>query len=171
MALAKVRITLEQKTLGHTVVAEDKLFATLDPTSRRFRFPEEREILITDTVGFIEDLPKTLVKAFKATLEELEEADLLLHVVDASDPDVTHHIETANTILAELNLKKHQLMLVWNKKDQADPEVFEQHLNQHGGHGLSALTGDGTIDLLSKVEFALFRSAIQTKQKRVEASS
>ena len=68
------------------MLAEDKLFATLDPTTRRLRLPREREIIITDTVGFIRDLPHDLARAFRATLEELDEADLLLHVVDAADP-------------------------------------------------------------------------------------
>ena len=78
--------TLLNALTGGDVLAEDKLFATLDPTSRRLRFPREREVIITDTVGFIRDLPKDLVAAFRATLEELADADLLLHVVDAADP-------------------------------------------------------------------------------------
>jgi GTP-binding protein HflX len=69
------------------VLAEDKLFATLDPTSRRLKFPRDREVIVTDTVGFIRALPKTLVSAFRATLEELKDASLLLHVVDAADPE------------------------------------------------------------------------------------
>ena len=81
------------------VLAEDKLFATLDPTSRRLRFPEEREVIITDTVGFIRDLPKDLVAAFRATLEELDDADLLLHVVDAADPARDEQVEAVEQIL------------------------------------------------------------------------
>ena len=135
--------TLLNRLTHSAVLVEDKLFATLDPTSRRFRFPEEREILITDTVGFIEDLPTTLVKAFKATLEELEEANILLHVVDASDPDVEHHIKAVDDVLSDLDLGDLQVMLVWNKIDEADPAILEEHLNQRGGHPLSALTGEG----------------------------
>jgi GTP-binding protein HflX len=156
--------TLLNRLTHSKVLVEDKLFATLDPVSRRFRFPEEREILITDTVGFIEDLPKTLVRAFKATLEELEEADLLLHVVDASNGDVEHHIRAVEEVLLELNLEGHQLMLVWNKSDLADPTQLEQRLNVSGGHALSALTGEGTRALLDKVERALFRSNIDTRR-------
>jgi GTPase len=155
--------TLLNRLTRSDVLVEDKLFATLDPTSRRFRFPEEREILITDTVGFIEDLPKTLVKAFKATLEELEEADLLLHVVDASDPDVDHYIRAVETILGELNLSEHHVLLVWNKADLADQASLEKRLNAIGGHALSALTGEGTQALLKIVEQSLFRSAIETR--------
>src|SRR6185295_3153259 len=81
------------------VLAENKLFATLDPTSRRLRFPSEREIILTDTVGFIRDLPKDLVAAFRATLEELAEADLLLHVVDGADPSHEQHVAAVERIL------------------------------------------------------------------------
>jgi hypothetical protein len=89
------------------VLVEDKLFATLDPTSRRLRFPAEREVIITDTVGFIRDLPEDLVAAFHATLEELADADLLLHLVDASEPTATStaHPGRATSILAELDLE------------------------------------------------------------------
>jgi GTP-binding protein HflX len=105
------------------VLAEDKLFATLDPTSRRLRFPSEREIILTDTVGFIRDLPKDLVAAFRATLEELDEADLLLHVVDASDPAHTQHIAAVDKILGELALADKQRLLVFNKIDRMTPEA------------------------------------------------
>ena len=85
-------------------LAEDKLFATLDPISRRLRFPQEREVVITDTVGFIRDLPEELFAAFRATLEEMADADLLLHVVDASDPDRDQQIRAVEGILADLGL-------------------------------------------------------------------
>src|SRR5439155_8705314 len=94
---------LNTLTDGDVLVA-NKLFATLDPTSRRLRFPSEREIIVTDTVGFIRDLPKDLVTAFRATLEELDQADLLLHIVDASDPAHTQHIAAVEQILGELEL-------------------------------------------------------------------
>ena len=97
------------------VLAEDKLFATLDPTSRRLRFPEEREVIITDTVGFIRDLPQDLVAAFRATLEELDDADLLLHVVDASDPAHDAQVEAVEQILETLGLLSKPRILVWNK--------------------------------------------------------
>jgi GTP-binding protein HflX len=100
------------------VVAEDKLFATLDPTSRRLRFPSEREIILTDTVGFIRDLPKDLVAAFRATLEELEEADLLLHIVDAADPAHPQHIAAVDKILSDLELAEIPRLLVFNKIDR-----------------------------------------------------
>ena len=82
------------------VDAEDKLFATLDPTSRRMRFPEEREVILTDTVGFIRDLPKELIEAFRSTLEEVVEADLLLHVIDGSSEEAEGHIASVEAVLS-----------------------------------------------------------------------
>ena len=142
-----------------SVLAEDKLFATLDTTSRRFRFPEEKEIVITDTVGFIEDLPKTLIEAFKATLEELEEADLLLHVLDASDPYVHAHMASVNAILEQLGLEDRPVLLVWNKSDAADPAVLTELVETHGGMPTSATSGDGCEGLLDWVEQRLFHEA------------
>ena len=104
------------------VLAEDKLFATLDPTTRRLRFPREREIIITDTVGFIRDLPRDLARAFRATLEELDEADLLLHVVDAADPAREQQIAAVEAILADLGLAETRRILVMNKIDLLAPD-------------------------------------------------
>jgi GTP-binding protein HflX len=113
-------------TLTHgDVLAEDKLFATLDPTSRRLRFPSEREIILTDTVGFIRDLPKDLVAAFRATLEELDEADLLIHIVDAADPARDQHIAAVNQILRDLKLEDRPRLVVFNKIDRMKPEDVE----------------------------------------------
>src|SRR6185436_13464019 len=109
-------------TLTHSdVLAEDKLFATLDTRSRRLRFPEEREVVITDTVGFIRDLPKDLFAAFRATFEETADADLLLHVVDAADPAKDQHVETTEKLLAELSLLDIPRLLVFNKIDLVPP--------------------------------------------------
>jgi GTP-binding protein HflX len=107
------------------VLAEDKLFATLDTRSRRLRFPEEREVVITDTVGFIRDLPKDLFAAFRATFEETADADLLLHVVDAADPAKAKHIETTEKLLAELSLSEITRLLVFNKIDLVAPPEAE----------------------------------------------
>jgi GTPase len=102
------------------VIAEDKLFATLDTRSRRLRFPEEREVIVTDTVGFIRELPKDLFAAFRATFEEVEDADLILHVVDASDPAQDQHIETTEILLTELGLFAIPRVVVYNKIDRLD---------------------------------------------------
>jgi GTP-binding protein HflX len=109
--------TLLNTLTDSDVLAEDKLFATLDTRSRRLRFPEEREVVITDTVGFIRDLPKDLFAAFRATFEETADADLILHVVDASDPAKAKHIETTEKLLADLSLLEIPRLLVYNKID------------------------------------------------------
>jgi GTP-binding protein HflX len=113
--------TLLNTLTDSDVLAEDKLFATLDTRSRRLRFPEEREVVITDTVGFIRDLPKDLFAAFRATFEETADADLLLHVVDAADPAKAKHIETTEKLLAELSLLDIPRLLVFNKIDLVPP--------------------------------------------------
>ncbi|MFO0758624.1 MAG: GTPase HflX [Byssovorax sp.] len=113
--------TLLNTLTGADVLTENKLFATLDTRSRRLRFPEEREVVITDTVGFIRDLPKDLFAAFRATFEEAADADLLLHVVDASDPARDHHIETTEALLEELGLAEIPRILVYNKVDLLTP--------------------------------------------------
>ena len=99
------------------VYAERKMFATLDPTARRLRLPYEQEVIINDTVGFIRDLPDTLVSAFRATLEEISDSDLLVHVVDASNPRVMQQIESVNKILNDLELNSIHQIVVMNKSD------------------------------------------------------
>jgi len=103
------------------VYAEQKMFATLDPTSRRLRLPYEQEVIINDTVGFIRDLPEPLVSAFRATLEEIADSDLLVHVVDASNPRVMQQIDSVDNILKELNLNSIPQVLVLNKADLLPP--------------------------------------------------
>jgi len=117
--------TLLNALTNSSVISEDKLFATLDPTTRRIRFPEEREIIISDTVGFIHDLPPELSNAFKATLEELEDSDLLIHLVDLSNEDYTEQINAVEKILTELDLHKIKRLTVFNKMDAAEKEIAE----------------------------------------------
>jgi len=107
------------------VYAEKKMFATLDPTSRRLRLPLEQEVIINDTVGFIRDLPETLVAAFRATLEEISDSDLLIHVVDASNPAALQHIESVDKILTDLELNEIPQILVLNKSDLIDAADLE----------------------------------------------
>ena len=121
-----------------SVLAEDRLFATLDPTSRRLRFPKEREVLITDTVGFIQDLPKNLLEAFKATLEELEEADLLIHVIDLGNPRFPEQMAAVENILASLNLMDKPVLHVFNKIDLVSPELAALQVRIHQGVAISA---------------------------------
>jgi len=140
--------TLLNALTDSAVIAEDKLFATLDPTSRRLRFPKDREVIITDTVGFIRDLPPDLVNAFRATLEELSDADLLLHVVDASDPRHPEQIEAVEKILASLGLEKKHRLLVFNKVDRLAPGEGAALAHREEGVPVSAATRDGLAELL-----------------------
>jgi len=138
------------------VLVEDKLFATLDPTSRRLRFPEDREVILSDTVGFIRDLPKDLVAAFRATLEELDEADLLLHVVDAADPAREEQIRAVEDILGGLALGDKPRLLVWNKADRVDAAEIEALVARKGGVAISAAQQVGLEALLERARTLVF---------------
>jgi GTP-binding protein HflX len=150
--------TLFNAITQSAVLAEDKLFATLDTTTRRLRFPADRELVITDTVGFIRDLPKDLVAAFKGTLEELHEADLLLHVVDCADSRFEQQVVSVERVLAELELLSKPRLLVFNKVDRLDPIVAANLCHTHGALGVSALTRDTLRPLLAEVEARVWRS-------------
>ena len=134
------------------VLAENRLFATLDPTSRRLRFPKEREVIITDTVGFIRDLPKDLLDAFKATLEELEDADLLLHVIDLSNPQFEEQMDAVDNILRSLDLKDKPVLKVFNKVDLVDPEQAAWQSRRHDGVAISANDAATLQPLLHRLE-------------------
>ena len=112
--------TLLNTLTNSMIIAEDKLFATLDPTSRRLRFPTEMEVILTDTVGFIRDLPPALLQAFMATLEELREADLLLHVIDMANPNFRRHMAVVEDLLRQLELNDIAVLKVYNKIDVVD---------------------------------------------------
>jgi len=134
------------------VLAEDRLFATLDPTSRRLRFPREREVIITDTVGFIRDLPKDLLEAFKATLEELADADLLLHVIDLSNPRYEEQMAAVERILASLQLGDKPILKVFNKIDLVDPHLAVWASRRYDGVAVSALDTNTLPPLLTRLE-------------------
>jgi GTPase len=134
------------------VFVEDKLFATLDTASRRLRFPRERDVIVTDTVGFIRDLPKDLLTAFKATLEELEDADLLLHLIDASNSRFEQHIASVENILRELHLNEKPRILVFNKIDKISPEEADNLALRYNGVTISALDPLSFIPLLRSIE-------------------
>ena len=124
--------TLLNSLTGTNVLAEDKLFATLDPTTRRLRLPTNQNVLISDTVGFIRKLPHRLVEAFKATLEEVVEADLLIHVTDLSHPQVDDQIKAVNEVLAEIKAQDKPCMMVFNKVDQVESQgIVEHYLESH----------------------------------------
>ncbi len=144
-------------TLTHSeVVAENRMFSTLDPVSRRLRFPEEREVILTDTVGFIRDLPPELKAAFEATLEELEDANLLLQVVDISDSSFTKQIEAVDGILRELELHQLPRLLILNKIDKIPKEEAENLCRTHDAIGVSALDRETLRPLLEVIEMRLW---------------
>jgi GTP-binding protein HflX len=135
-----------------SIVAEDKLFATLDPTSRRLRFPEDIEVIITDTVGFINNLPRDLLQAFKATLEELEEADLLVHVIDISNPAFRHQMEVVEGLLTELGLDRIPCLKVFNKTDLIDSDAPLREVVDREGVCISALDRDSFGPFLDRAQ-------------------
>jgi len=128
-------------------LAESRLFATLDPASRRLKFPRDIEVIITDTVGFIKNLPRDLMVAFRATLEELESADLLLHVIDIGNPRFEDQIDSVEKILADLNLHRIPAIRVLNKKDRVSPETLPGIVRSIKGIAISANDGS-TLDEL-----------------------
>lgn len=140
---------------GADVLAEDKLFATLDPTTRRIELPDGQPLLITDTVGFVRNLPHRLVEAFKATLEEAILADFLVHVLDASSQEIFSFYETTVSVLKELGAADKPAVLVLNKMDLvADDEERIQELKSHFGEDavfLSVATGEGMDALIGKM--------------------
>lgn len=147
--------TLLNALTNSEVEAADQLFMTLDPTSRRLRFPREGEVVITDTVGFLSDLPKDLVTAFRATLEELADADLLLHVVDVADPRLDDKKDAVEQLLAELELNEIPRLLVLNKCDLLDEAEAEALARRHQGVLVSATRRIGLRELLETAEEAL----------------
>ncbi|MGA6926211.1 MAG: GTPase HflX, partial [Desulfosarcina sp.] len=147
--------TLLNQLTHSRVLAEDKLFATLDPSSRRLRFPRDVEVIITDTVGFIRDLPKELMTAFKATLEVLADADLLLHVIDISNPRHPGQIQAVERILAELDLGRIATIRVLNKMDRIDPDLRDGLARRLHGIPISALTRSSLQPLSERMAAAV----------------
>lgn len=141
------------------IPANDRLFDTLDPTTRKKRISDTQEILLSDTVGFIRKLPHHLVSAFKATLEELRYADLLLHVVDVSDPDWQLHAQTVDKVIRQLGAEQIPRVIVYNKIDRCDELPYAEA----GSVMLSAKTGQGEAELLQAIEKALGRGKHQMR--------
>jgi GTPase len=143
--------TLLNTLTNSQVLAESKLFATLDPSSRRLRFPKDIEVIITDTVGFIKNLPEDLKVAFRATLEELESADLLLHVIDISNPRFEDQIESVEKIIEDLELDNIPMIRILNKKDRVDQSLLEQLERTFEGIGVSAFDSSSLLPLIEKM--------------------
>ena len=147
--------------LTHSKVdVEDKLFATLDPTSRRLRFPRDHEAIVTDTVGFIRDLPPDLIKAFRATLEELETADLLLHVIDVADPARDEKADIVLDTLRDLQLDGIPRVTVYNKADLVAAYEARALAHKANGVALSATTGDGVPNLVNLIAHRLWQTEV-----------
>jgi GTP-binding protein HflX len=146
--------TLLNKLTGAEVLAVDKLFATLDPTTRRLRLPTNQNVLLTDTVGFIRKLPHGLVEAFKATLEEVVQADLLVHVVDVSHPQAEEQIQAVDAVLKEIGAEGKPTLMVFNKTDllNGGREKLSAFLERHPqGVAISAEKGEGVPALLAEL--------------------
>ena len=145
--------TLLNKLTGAEALAVDKLFATLDPTTRRLHLPSNQNVLLTDTVGFIRKLPHGLVEAFKATLEEVVQADLLLHVVDISHPQAEDHIRAVNTVLEEIGASGKPTLMVFNKIDRVENPFLLEQLQAHHANAvaISAQSGEGIPALLAEL--------------------
>ena len=135
---------------------ENLLFATLDTASRRLRFPRERDAVITDTVGFIRHLPEDLLKAFKATLEEMQDADLLIHLVDVSNPNFEKQMKVVEDVLSEIGLDTIERLLVFNKEDMAAPEIVKNLCRRYNAISLSAIHPETLGRLLSVLEKKLW---------------
>jgi GTP-binding protein HflX len=145
--------TLLNALTGSAVLAEDKLFATLDPTTRRLRLPTNQNVFLTDTVGFIRKLPHGLVEAFKATLEEVVQAELLLHVVDVSHPRADEQITAVNSVLSEIGAGGKPTIMVFNKMDQFTGNgLLDKYLHQYpNAVAVSAKTGQGITQLIEEL--------------------
>jgi len=144
--------TLLNQLTDAGVLVQNQLFSTLDPTTRRLRLPGGETVLLSDTVGFVRRLPHQLVDAFRSTLEEVADADLLLHVVDVSSPDVDGRIEAVNTVLREIDADHVPVLLAWNKSDLVDPEALADATRAHPDSvSVSAATGAGVSDLLQTI--------------------
>ena len=147
--------TLLNRLTGAGILAEDKLFATLDPTTRKFSLPSGNEILLTDTVGFIRNLPHHLIKAFKSTLDEVKYADAIVVMIDASDAQSASQLEVTENLLSELDAGDKPIIYVLNKCDRLEGGVVFPPNVLGGGKNIamiSALTGDGIESLIEKLE-------------------
>ena len=157
--------TLLNLLTGADVVAVDKLFATLDPTTRSFILPNKQRVLLTDTVGFLRKLPHTLIESFKATLEEVSEADLLMHIVDLSHPRVDEQMEAVDAVIKEIDAFGKQTLIVFNKIDRFENrELTDIYAKRFPGSvAISARTGEGVDKLVHALQEALSSWRLRTR--------
>ena len=164
--------TLLNKLTGAEVLSEDKLFATLDPTTRRVRLPTNQNALLSDTVGFIRKLPHQLVESFKATLEEVVEADILMHVVDVSNRAAVEQIQAVDAVLKEINGDDKPTLMVFNKVDQLPERNGNLHWLREYDHAvaMSARTGEGMEELMAELG-TMLRPIRQCLHLRIPAAN
>lgn len=155
--------TLLNTLTGAGILAEDKLFATLDPTTRNLKLPGGQEILLTDTVGFIKKLPHHLIEAFKSTLEEAKYADFILHVVDVSNPRMDSQMYTVYETLDQLGVKDKPVITVFNKQDRLEKKQIIRDFRADFTVNLSAKTGEGTEELLEIMEAVLRQQKVMVE--------
>ena len=160
--------TLLNALTNSEIMAEDRLFATLDTSSRRLRLPREQEVIITDTVGFIHDLPQELIGAFRSTLEELSEADLLLHVIDASSPHCEDNLIAVEKILDEIGLKNTPLIRVFNKMDQTDDIRLANLCRRFDGIAVSGIDPESLVPLVDEAAYRLSSMDKQDETQEIE---
>lgn len=153
--------TLLNALTASRVTAEQRMFATLDPTSRRLRLPHDQEIIINDTVGFIRDLPSDLLSAFKATLEEIEQSDLLIHLVDASSLHLENQMASVERILAELHLEQLPRLVVFNKMDLADKTELDTMCRRYGALAISAIDRRTLASLTTEISERLSNTSMK----------
>ncbi len=154
---------LNALTQSEEVYAANQLFATLDPTARSITLPDGRSVMLVDTVGFIRKLPHHLVKAFRSTLEETIEADVILHVIDSADPDMCQNIRVVDNLIGELNCKAENVIAVFNKCDIA-PALSPRPEGRYNDYvSASTVTGEGLDELVEKIS-----DALPGKKKRIE---
>jgi GTP-binding protein HflX len=158
--------TLLNALTESAVTAEDRMFATLDPTSRRLRLPRDQEVIINDTVGFIRDLPPDLITAFRATLEEMEGSDILIHLVDASSGQFENHIASVIKILDELNLSEIPRLLVFNKADLLDEGELENLRRAYSAVVISAFDRNSLMPMIERLGDMLDERAALRQSKR-----
>lgn len=156
--------TLLNTLTGADVLEEDKLFATLDPTTRNLKLPSKQEVLLTDTVGFIRKLPHHLIEAFKSTLEEAKYADIILHVVDASNPQMDEQMYIVYETLMNLEVKNKLVITAFNKQDKVDGEVILRDFKADYVVNISAKTGEGLENLQNVIEEVLREQKILIEQ-------
>lgn len=156
--------TLLNTLTGADVLEEDKLFATLDPTTRNLKLPSKQEILLTDTVGFIRKLPHHLIEAFKSTLEEAKYADIILHVVDASNPQMDEQMYIVYETLMNLEVKNKPVITAFNKQDKISGEIILRDFKADHIVNISAKTGEGLDNLQSVIEEVLREQKILIEQ-------